>query len=309
MSWGRRVLDKELSEVDVGRLRSFFESDDSLFERILLTRPVLLYDEDLWRTPRHMQRACLALAAQPATGSRPTIDIQRVLETALSAESNAIAKDAYDLVGKQALFAALTWIDNLDADSLRLPYRWLDLLCSHPTLVLHWFNKDDRPKRIHTLLLLTEITKPGDVKLGTISDERLVKWGPQVSSTADSTDTIRILAYLLAIGLRREGEHACDLVLATFPKIHEALLDDRLGWAEWAWLEPLMPSKDWFFSRDWDKADKLRRALFERFSVQGWSPHRLEEAAYNSQTRLYLRKTAQREDRWEKILREGIGNF
>ena len=305
---GQRVLDKELSEVDVGRLRSFFESDDSLFERILLTRPMLLYDEDLWRTPRHMQRACLALAARPATASRPTVDVQRVLATALSAGSDAIAQDAYDLVGKQALFAALTWIDDLDADSLRLPYRWRDLLCSHPTLVLHWFNKDDRPKRIQTLLRLTEITKPRDVKLGTIADERLVKWGQQVASTSDSTDTARILAYLLAIGLRREGEHACDLVLATFPTIHEALLDDRLEWAAWSWLEPLMPSKDWFFSRDWDKADKLRRALFERFSVQGWSPHRLEEAAYNSQTRLYLRKTAQREDRWEKIVREGIGH-
>ena len=77
-------------------------------------------------------------------------------------------------------------------------------------------------------------------------------------------------------------------------------------WTEWSWLEPLMPAKDWFFSRDWDKADKLRRALFECFSVQGWSPHRLEEAAYNSQARLYLRTTAQREDRWEKIVREGM---
>ena len=303
---GQRVLGKELSEVDVGRLRSFFESDDSLFERILLTRPVLLYDQDLWRTPRHMQRACLALAVRPVADSRPTINIQRVLETALSAGSNAIAKDAYDLVGKQALFAALTWIDALDADSLRLPHRWLDLLCSHPTLVLHWFNKDDRPKRIQTLLLLTEITKPRDVKLGTISNERLVKWGQQVASMGDSTDTTRILAYLLAIGLQREGEHACDLVLATFPAIHEALLDDRLGWSKWSWLEPHMPSKDWFFSRDWDKADKLRRALFERFCVQGWSPQRLEEAAYNSQTRRYLRKTAQRKDRWEKIVQEGI---
>ena len=305
---GQRVLDKELSGVDVGRLRSFFESDDSLFERILLNRPVLLYDEDLWRTPRYMQRACLALAARLATASRTTIDVQRVLATALSSGSDAIAQDAYDLLGKQALFAALAWIDDLDADSLRLPYRWRDLLCSHPTLVLPWFNKNDRPKRIHTLLLLTEITEPRDIKLGTISDERLVRWVQRSASTSNSTDATRILAYLLAIGLRREDEHACDLVLATFPTIHEALLDNRLGWAEWLWLEPLMPSEHWFFSRDWDKADKLRRALFERFSVQGWSPNRLEEAAYNSQARLYLRKTAQREDRWEKIVREGIGS-
>ena len=303
---GQRVLDKELSEVDVGRLRSFFESDDSLFERILLARPVLLYDEGLWRTPRHMQRACLVLAAGPAMASRPTIDLQRVLATALSAGSDAIAEDAYDLVGKPALVAALTWIDDLHADSVRLPHRWRDLLCSHPTLVLHWFNKDNRPKQIHTLLLLTEITKPRDIEPSAISDDRLIKWAHQIANTSDSTDTVRILAYLLAIGLRREGEHACDLVLATFPSIHEALLDDRLGWTEWSWLEPLMPAKDWFFSRDWDKADKLRRALFECFSVQGWSPHRLEEAAYNSQTRLYLRKTAQREDRWEKIVREGM---
>ena len=193
------------------------------------------------------------------------------LAAALSAGSNAIAKDAYDLVGKKALFAALTWIDDLDANGLRLPDRLLDLLCSHPTLVLQWFNEGDRPKRIQTLLLLTEISKPRAVKLDTISDERLVKWGQQVAKTPASRDTTRILAYLLAIGLRREGEHACDLVLATFPTIHEALLDDRMGWAEWSWLELLMPSKDWFFSRDWDKADKLRRALFERFSVQGWS--------------------------------------
>ena len=303
---GQQVVDKELSGVDVGRLRSLFESDDSLGERILVARPGLLYDEDLWRTPRYMQRACIAVAAAAAEASRSTIDVHRVLATALSARSDAIAQDAYDLLGKQALFAALAWIDDGDADSRRLPYRWRDLLGSHPSLVLQWFNSSRRPKRIQTLLLLTEITEPRDVRPEAIADETLVRWGRQAASTPDSTDATRIVAYLLAVGLRREDDHACDLVLATFPTIHEALLDNRLGWAEWLWLERLMPSDYWFFSRDWDKADKLRRALLDRFSVHGWSPNRLEEAAYNSQVRLYLRKTAQREDRWEKIVRQGM---
>ena len=160
---------------------------------------------------------------------------------------------------------------------------------------------------METLLLLTEIAGPKDVKLARSSDLALARWRQLAASTSKSNDdATRVLAYLLAIGLRREDEHACDLVVACFPAVHEALLDGRLGWAEWLWLEPLVPSEYRFFSRDWDKADKLRRALLERFSVQGWAPRRLAEAAYSERARVYLETTARGEHRWEKIAREGI---
>ena len=90
---------------------------------------MLLYDEDLWRTPRYMQRACIAVAA--AAASRRTVDVHRVLATALSAGSDAIAQDAYDLLGKEALFEALAWSDDGDANSL--PSRWRNLWApTHP---------------------------------------------------------------------------------------------------------------------------------------------------------------------------------
>ena len=91
---GQRVLERELAAVDVGRLRTFFENDEVLFERVLRTRPGLLYDEELWRTPRYMQRACLAVAFRSRTISGGTIDVQRVLVTALEAGSDAVARES-----------------------------------------------------------------------------------------------------------------------------------------------------------------------------------------------------------------------
>ena len=266
---GRRVLEKELAAVDVGRLRTFFESDEALLERIVRIRPGLLYEEELWRTPRYMQRACLAVAARSGTISGGTVDVQRVLGAALAAGSDAVAKDAHELLGEEALFGVLTWIDDRQLDGRRVPYTWREILRSHSSVALRWFETKDRPKRMETLLLLTEIAEPKDVRLGGSSHVALDRWRQLAASTSNSNDAARVLAYLLSIGLRREDEHACDLVVACFPTVHEALLESDLGWAEWLWLEPLVPSEYRFFSWDWDKADKLRRALLERFSVQG----------------------------------------
>lgn len=304
---GQRVLDIELSAFDADRLRIYFENDDQVFKQILLARPTLLYTEDLWRSSRHMQCECLTLAAQNASSSQLVIDVEKSLETALSAGSDAIAQTAYELLGKTAIFTALSWIDETDAADRYLPNRWYTLLKSNAAIVLHWFSDGNRPNRIDTLTLLTNIIDPKDVMPESISTTKLIEWSNKISSGSEPIGASRVFAFLLAIGLRREEETACDLVLSAFPEIHELLLNSRLGWKEWSWLEQVMPSKDWFFSFDWDKADKLRRALLDGFDRLGWPPKQLNKAAYSKKTKKYLIKTAKVSSRWEKIVREGIG--
>ena len=59
----------------------------------------------------------------------------------------------------------------------------------------------------------------------------------------------------------------------------------------------------------WNRADvkrELTTVKRERFELLDWPPRRLEEAAYSSQTRQYLKKTASGNRRWKRIAREGL---
>ena len=301
---GQQVLDRALLEIDVDSLGVFFETDATLFERVLLARPSLFYEDELWRTPRHLQRECVAHAGRAAASS---IDVSRLLGAALSAGSTAIVGDAYEFWGKRVVHAALAWVDDSPSEVRALGERWRALLRSCIADTIEWLGTEGKPARTETLGLLPDLVDVGDPSLDKVPSARLTEWARRVSQADESRADTEVLAFLLAIGLAREDEAACDLVVAAFPVVHEALLLSRLGWKAWSWLEPLMPSKDWFFSRDWDKADKLRRSLFVRIARNDWPAECMRAAAYSEQARCYLKKTAATSTSWKRIAREGFG--
>ena len=235
------------------------------------------------------------------------MDLGAVLGAALSAGSVAVARYAHELWGERALHAALAWLDEPQAEARTLGEVWRTILRSRSIDTMAWFKAEGRPLRTDTLRLLPEVTNPRDPVLDGVPTSRLAEWARRVSQEPESRADTDVLALLLAIGLRREDEGACDLVVAAFPRVHESLLRSGLSWRAWGWLEPLMPSKDWFFSLDWDKADKLRRALFVRFTENDWPARNLRHAAHDEQARRYLRKTATTTGPWERIAREGMG--
>jgi GTPase-associated protein 1, N-terminal domain type 1 len=304
-STGQQFLDKAVSSLSANRLAAILETDASLLERILTARPSLFYEEELWRTAGHLQRECIAVAARATEG---TVDITRLLVAALSADTADVVSDAIECWGDQVMQVALAWLDDPTAQDRALGPRWVAMLRSRVADTMDWLGTEGRPMRTRTLRLLPNLVQPRDPLLERIPSPTLANWARRVNEENLSGPQTDTLAFFLTVGLSRDDRAACDLIAIAFPAVHEALLSSRLNWSAWSWLEPLMPSKDWFFSLDWDRADKLRRALLVRISEHGWPAECVRAAAYSDEARSYLKKTATNHASWERIVSEGLSH-
>ncbi len=75
-----------------------------------------------------------------------------------------------------------------------------------------------------------------------------------------------LCAFALAVGFDRSEPDACALIRATFSAVHVAAAEKRLEYNSWAFLEECVP----YHYRNWDKCERLRRGLIDRFARYEW---------------------------------------
>jgi hypothetical protein len=297
---GKSLLSGALASIRPEDLEALHETDNSLFNRVVGLRPAMLAGEAVWRGSRSFQRSAVSLAGRM---SLPPESVQDLIVAALSAGSRVIADEATALWGKATAHAVLAWIDGPDGEAACLDESWWGTLRSFRSETLTWLECPGRPARASTLSILPRLFEPENAELAGIHSERLGEWARAVAASQGSTET---LALFLAVGLRKEDGASATVVAAAFPAVHEALLRGRLSWRAWSWLEPLMQSRDWFFSSDWDRADKLRRAFLSMAVEYDWPPASIQEAAYSEDSRRYLLQTAKRSDAWDRVVRVAL---
>jgi hypothetical protein len=69
---------------------------------------------------------------------------------------------------------------------------------------------------------------------------------------------------LVTLGLRADGAEGVNLVVRGFFPVHKALASDNYSSDSWRLLSPELPHLG--FWREWDRCEKLRRAVRNRFS-------------------------------------------
>lgn len=186
-----------------------------------------------------------------------------VLAAILDAKKDAIAADVVRIFCDDAVFACLNWV-NHEPDRL-LSREWRIALCRRPSDVAQWLRSGIASLQPTTMRLLTEILDPRDPSINDANYNLWLASWQQMRHSSHGSKLDRCSAYLMTLGLRRLDFSfpRAELVAAVFPQLHDALIGSRLPYDVWTWLSPFLPNIGWW--RDWDKAERLRRAVLSRF--------------------------------------------
>ena len=108
--------------------------------------------------------------------------------------------------------------------------------------------------------------------------------------------------------LNEAGDDSCELVAAAFEPVHQAAMRSALSVRAWRWLAPRMPPSNWYSLYDWDRAEKLRRALVDSFIRHRWDPNALHRAATDRETRRRLASYCRTSREGRRLLLDARGS-
>ena len=120
---------------------------------------------------------------------------------------------------------------------------------------------------------------------------------------APSPTYLEFAAFCLAVALNDGGDDARELIAEAFEPVHDAAMSSALSWRSWHWLAPSMPRPSWYSLFDWDRAEKLRRALVDRFLRYRWDPKALGGAVSSPDTRWRLASYCRESREGRELLR------
>src|SRR5262249_29432147 len=119
--------------------------------------------------------------------------------------------------------------------------------------------------------------------------------------TVPANTRTRLYAFCLALGFDAPAGQPDELVARTFDLVHSAVAGSRLGEDSWGWLDDhLPPLAIW---RYWDRCERLRRGLAEKFVNHDWPIAQLFRCAPNRDDLRDLLKACDKVEGGRKLLK------
>lgn len=226
--------------------------------------PSLLTTPQMWQESTDRQRE-LYDHVRPQLKSGE-LNVSNVVQAMLSAGSDVLAEEVIFQHGPTAVTAVLDWIETVPAS--QLSENWERAMTKWPTAILSWLESSQRP-RCETMALLSSLLDP--------HSEQVLKFGTKLwlplaranGSELTAKSRIRVMAFLLALGFNNPDACAPELVAEAFQTVHDAATHETLPYASWRLLMHQAPSLTWW--GEWDKGERLRRALVDRFIRFKWN--------------------------------------
>ena len=103
-----------------------------------------------------------------------------------------------------------------------------------------------------------------------------------------------VSAFVLALALCNAPPAPLDLVSESFERVHRLAEKELLRDDAWFILQPLVPELSW--RKNWDKCERMRRALMSAFVRYAWPAPQLRDRITNPDLLEQLLKSARKID-------------
>ena len=232
---------------------------------ILARRATLALQPDFWNCSPECQdrlaRSVTTISDFIASNTRG------VLRAALAARADAAVAHLCDAGGDATLSVLMEWVaETGDPDSIGP--RCCDWLRRRPGQLLAWLAAT--PPAPVTAWFASSLLDPTDPE---VRRAGVGLWLGHVPA-ADGLPTParqQFFGFLVILGLAEACDATFPAVAAAFPRVYRAASVGDLDHQTWSRLDPLLPNSSWW--RDWDRCERLRRGVVDRFLEGRWSPH------------------------------------
>lgn len=281
--------------LDVGRQKA------GLLFVLTKYNPALLTAPEIWQEPKDRQRELLDFV-QPQLESGE-LSIAKVMYAMLTAGSDVLAEDLIRQYGSVAVAAVLDWFENYPSSVLS--ENWERALASKPGAILDWLDTCGEP-RYETMALLTSLLDPHSASVLKFGTNVWLPLARSDESDMGGKTRISVMAFLLALGFSNPDAHAPQLVAEAFQPVHDAAAAERLPYASWRLLMYQAPSLTWW--GEWDKCERLRRALVDKFIRFKWNHEFFLRAIRRADTLREVIRNCSGQKRFFRVISSEIDN-
>lgn len=270
--------------VDSAALRYIADRHAELIPMIISHCPALAFDVDTWHLPGHVQSQVYEALSRLSLSQE---DWAKIVGAMFIAATYVSVREAVGKAGSCAMKGAFRWLELPIAEQLLPSQPWREALVAPATEILNCDNKLSPAQ-----LALSAWCVPSDIVRHTLSSSR-----EDIQNLAEQPLEALPLplrvptAFLLAtLGLRSKTNTGVKLIVKSFYPVHNSLASGEYSSELWSLLSPELPSLGWW--RDWDRCEKLRRAVNSWLTKYVMVGNPLLEAAKTPEQRKLARQLA-----------------
>jgi hypothetical protein len=235
---------------------------------IVRSNPKLFRERAIWERAVDLQREIFDALAQDTDASDQffTRLIPILLEMGSDNLTDQIeAKLDSDLI----VGAILDWLNETSNGIEAITPKWQQILDKHSTSVLRWVvRKSDRGEaNVNVLAIAARTLNPHEAMVVGEDANIWLNLAEGVNRLQEPT-RIQSMCFLLALGFNNPPPSGVKLVASSFQLVHDAARRERLTYNDWRLLQYQAPAIS--FWRGWDKCERLRYALIEKFITFRW---------------------------------------
>jgi hypothetical protein len=299
-SIGERILLSLIRGMSIVDAIRYSDAIPGLVATVVGMNPDIARSPGVWRGQPDHQRQLF----DAATGSKaPPVELQRSIVLAmLHAGSDAAAERAARRFGPVVVDTVLSWFDESEWQSpLDLPEGWRRAIASHTAAILEWLGGRQQVREA-TGALIADLLNPHATEVQRHGTDPWLKVLETPSAGTPTAARNRLCAFLLALGFDTPRGRPDELVARTFAPVHTALAGNAIGYESWIWLDDHLPSLALW--RNWDRCERLRRGLAERFVSKEWPIRQFFRCASDKDLLQALLKSCGKVDGGNRLLKK-----
>ncbi len=273
-----KILESDLNPIGENFLLSISEAvgvDDlislsylkpNIINLFLQHNPSLALQSEIWES-QNIERGEV-LSAIAASGNLTKKIKDNIIKLLLDLHMDDIAKNLVDNLGPESIYRVLDWYDLIErGQEGNLGYNWKSAMKEHPAYLLNWLEKS-KDANILTIYLIVNLLNPNSSEVIEYGSEVWRKYLDKIKIGLKKDAENEIMAFMLTFGFNNPKPNASMLVAEAFQVVHDAVASDQLKYNSWSHLAKNIPELSLF--RNWDKCERLRRSLADKFIQYKW---------------------------------------
>jgi hypothetical protein len=283
--FGDELLTTLVRAMDVDDAQEVVNDQQQFLPALFRANPALAAAPELWRIANDRKRELFdSLSAQP--NLEPDL-VRRIVDALLDSRSDALIGRALKQWSGVAVPEALDWMEShggsiTENSRVALTYYLPD--------IMGWLGTE-REKSTSMLAALAHVVAPYSSQIASSDSTVWLRTLRALRENRDH-DANYFSAFVLALALCNAPPAPLDLVSESFEQVHGLAEREQLRDDSWFILQPLVPELSW--GKNWDKCERMRRALMSAYMRYGWPASQLRERIKNPNLISQLLKSARK---------------
>jgi hypothetical protein len=188
----------------------------------------------------------------------------------LDSGSDIFIGRAFERWGTVAVLEVLNWIDAHDGN---IPENCRFALKFYLPDVMNWINTGPE-KSASTIAAIAHIVAPSSGQIAKYGSSVWLNAFNKLWGSHHDEEIDYMSAFLLTLALLNAPPDPFELLAVSFERVYRSAEKERLKDDAWFILQPFIPELSW--GKNWDKCERMRRALVSAFMLYSWPAWQLK---------------------------------